>query len=127
VGGILFVHGGDALARERFDGGSAYWAQALPIVLEKHGFLDVTTRGPEALDDGEAWAAHDIALLAPLPSESLGAERLARIGQWGVPTLIDGPAGNAVQAAVGVHDTGTLRLPLGLECTEQRVEGAGPL
>ena len=102
--GILFVHGGDDFARAIFSReGRGYWAQALPLVLEKYGYVGVDLAGPESLTDPRVFERYDAVLVARLPAgtwtESL-AER-AVDGRAGV--LSEGPLPAPLAVALGVR------------------------
>ncbi|MHB8656847.1 MAG: methyltransferase domain-containing protein [Solirubrobacteraceae bacterium] len=92
TGGILFIASGEELQRQVFETeGRAAWSDALPLVLEKHGFLALETAGPEALREREVLEGADVVLIGRLPEGCWGAEQLATIAEIRTPLLIDGP------------------------------------
>jgi hypothetical protein len=102
--GILFVRGGDdhagtILRAER----RAYWSAALPVVLEKHGYLALDESGPEALEDPVTFDEYDVVLVARLGHDQLGTAFLERVrgGRGGV--IAEGPLPPIVENALGVE------------------------
>lgn len=66
---ILLISGGADFAREVYDReGRADWAQAMPLVLEKLGYLGMATAGPDALADPRTWERHAAILVPRLPA-----------------------------------------------------------
>ena len=92
VGSILFVSGGAGFARRVFQTeGRGYWSQALPLVLEKHGYLDVAMSGPESLEDPATWEEHAVVLIARLPPEAWTEQALALVGAGPAQALVELP------------------------------------
>lgn len=82
--GILAISGGDSVARRVFEEeGRADWAQALPLVLEKLGYLDMDVAGPEALGDAATWERYAAILVPKIPAGAWTprAEELAASGR----------------------------------------------
>jgi ubiquinone/menaquinone biosynthesis C-methylase UbiE len=103
---ILLVSGGDDFAREVYAReGAADWAQAMPLVLEKLGYLDFATAGPEALADERTWRLPRVVLVARVPPEawSPGAVALAAGGR--ARALIELPP-PSLHAALGIEQAG---------------------
>ena len=90
--GILFVHGGRALAREVFaTEGRCEWSQALPLVLEKHGYLSLEEAGPDVLADPRALEGFDAVLVARMPEGTWTADVAEALVEGAVPVLAEGP------------------------------------
>jgi SAM-dependent methyltransferase len=66
---ILLIDGGADFAREVYEReGRADWAQAMPLVLEKLGYLGMAAAGPDALADPRTWERHAAVLVPRLPA-----------------------------------------------------------
>lgn len=105
MAGILFVSGGAEYARRVYrTEHRGYWSQALPLVLEKHGYLDVNVGGPECLEDPRTWAEHAVVLIARLPPEAWSTEALALVADGPAQTLIELPP-PALEARLGMAAT----------------------
>ena len=90
--GVAIVHGGDAFARQVYrHERRGYWAAALPLALEKHGFLDVAVLGPEALEDPDTWTRHAAVLVARLPEGAWTPEAIALALAAPGLALVEGP------------------------------------
>ena len=111
MGGLLFIHAGDGFARQVYrDQHEGYWSQALPLVLEKHGFLDVTVCDEarmlaERLDDFTA------VLVARLPEDAWSEELAESLAKGTVPVLAEGPLPPAVEAVLGASSHGGIDEP----------------
>ncbi len=102
VGSILFVSGGAEFARRVFQTeGRGYWSQALPLVLEKHGYLDVDTAGPESLEDPATWEEYAVVLIARLPPEAWTEQALALVGAGPAQALVELPPA-AMEQRMGI-------------------------
>jgi hypothetical protein len=102
---IVFVHGGNAFARLLFRSERrAYWAQALPVVLEKYGYLDVEEAPPEELEtrltpgDGE-----QIVLVARLPAALWTDDLVDRLVTGPTPALVEGPLPRPLRERLGIR------------------------
>ena len=92
VASILLIHGGDEFARTVFSQeGHADWAQAMPLVLEKLGYLDFEVTGPDALLDPDMWRRRAAVLIARLPAEAWSQRSLESVKRATAPTLIELP------------------------------------
>jgi ubiquinone/menaquinone biosynthesis C-methylase UbiE len=89
---ILLISGGADFARDVYQReGRAEWAQAMPLVLEKLGYLGLSTAGPEALADPRVWRRH-AAILAPrLPRGSWTPRALELAGSGRAQLLVELP------------------------------------
>ena len=89
---ILLISGGANFARDVYEReGRADWAQAMPLVLEKLGYLGMTTAGPEALADPRAWERH-AAILAPrLPAGAWSPAAVELAGSGRTQLLVELP------------------------------------
>jgi len=89
---MVFVTGGDARAREVFaTEGRADWSPALPLVLEKLGYLDFEVRGPESLTDEQLWRAAGVVLVARMPADQWSKRALELAGNGRARALIECP------------------------------------
>lgn len=89
---ILLISGGADFAREVYEcEGRADWGQAMPLVLEKLGYLGLETAGPEALADPRTWQRH-AAILAPrLPAGAWTAGAVGLAGSGRAQLLVELP------------------------------------
>src|SRR3954452_5243159 len=103
MGGILFLHGGDAFSRSVFSQeGKGYWSIAFPAVVEKHGYLAVESRGPEALEEPGLWDRYDCVLVARMPPKTMTREVMAAGAESGTPTLFEAPLHRSMHQTLGV-------------------------
>jgi hypothetical protein len=103
VPGLLFLHGGAELGRhvlavER----RGYWSPALPVVLEKHGYIAVDARGPEALTDPELFSSYDCAIIGRLADDAWRDEVLDAVLGSGIPVLFEPPLPARLREALGI-------------------------
>ena len=99
----LFIHGGDDFARSVFrTEGRGYWSQALPLVLEKHGYLAVETAGPDALRDTELLRDYSAVLVARLPPGVWTPHIAQRATDGTVPVLVEGPLPSVLLETLGI-------------------------
>ena len=100
---MLIVTGGDAFARAVYqDEGRVDWAQALPLVLEKLGFLDFDVAAPEVLEDERTWRMPSVLLVARLPTTAW-SERAAALAVGGrTRAFIELPP-PTLHRALGIH------------------------
>ena len=102
---ILFVSGGAEYARRVFaTERRGYWSQALPLVLEKHGYLGVKVAGPECLEDARTWEEHAVVLIARLAPEAWSAQTLALLAGGPAQVLIELPP-PALEQRLGITAT----------------------
>jgi SAM-dependent methyltransferase len=89
---ILLIDGGADFAREVYEReGRADWAQAMPLVLEKLGYLGLETAAPAALADPRSWERH-AAILAPrLPAGAWTPRAVALAGSGKAQLLTELP------------------------------------
>jgi ubiquinone/menaquinone biosynthesis C-methylase UbiE len=89
---ILLIDGGASFAREVYEReGRGDWAQAMPLVLEKLGYLGLETAGPDALADPRSWERH-AAILAPrLPAGAWTPRAVALAGSGRAGLLAELP------------------------------------
>jgi hypothetical protein len=103
VSGLLLIHGGDEFARTVYARERrAYWTQALPFVLEKHGFVHVTVAGPDALEDDELQRRHAAVLVGRLPEGAWSP--LATERTLGGQALLEGPLPAHVAERLGLTE-----------------------
>jgi hypothetical protein len=96
---VLFVDPGPEAARDRFRRERrGDWAQALPLILEKHGLM-VDLEPPEVLERPDAFNRHAVALVPRLP-QPLAAETLERARRAPGLVLVDGPPNAALAQAL---------------------------
>jgi SAM-dependent methyltransferase len=89
---ILLISGGADFARDVYEReGRADWAQAMPLVLEKLGYLGLETAPPAALADPRTWERH-AAILAPrLPAGAWSSRAVALAGSGRAQLLTELP------------------------------------
>ena len=89
---ILFIDGGAGFAREVYEReGRGAWAQAMPLVLEKLGYLGLETAPPAALADPRTWQRH-AAILAPrLPAGAWTPRAVGLAGSGRAQLLVEQP------------------------------------
>lgn len=89
---ILLITGGADFARhvyereERVD-----WAQAMPLVLEKLGYLGLATADPAALADPDTWDRHAAILVPRLPPGSWTPGAIELAGSGRAQLLVEHP------------------------------------
>ena len=89
---ILLINGGEDFARDVYEReGRADWSRALPLVLEKLGYLGVATAGPEALEDPRTWERHAAILACRLPPGSWTPRALELAGSGRAQLLVELP------------------------------------
>jgi SAM-dependent methyltransferase len=89
---ILLISGGADFAREVYEReGRADWAQAMPLVLEKLGYLGLATAGPEALADPRSWERHAAILVPRLPAGAWTPRAVALAGSGRAQLLAELP------------------------------------
>ena len=102
--GVAIVHGGDTFARSVYENeGRGYWAIALPLVLEKHGYLDVSVLGAESLEDPDTWECHAAVLVARLPDGAWSPTAIALARQAPGLALVEGPLPPELCVQLGVE------------------------
>jgi ubiquinone/menaquinone biosynthesis C-methylase UbiE len=89
---ILLIDPGAGFARGVYEReGRGDWAQAMPLVLEKLGYLGLETAGPDALADPRSWERH-AAILAPrLPAGAWTPRAVALAGSGRAGLLAELP------------------------------------
>ena len=123
--GMVFVHGGDPLAREvlqREQRGE--WSQALPIVLEKWGYLCFEEAGPASLGDAETFEHYDTVLVARMPEGTWTEEVVERVRAGRAQVLADGPLPAPVLAALGVECEGPVKMVGGIVVSDPVLHAA---
>jgi ubiquinone/menaquinone biosynthesis C-methylase UbiE len=89
---ILLIDGGADFAREVFEReGRGAWAQAMPLVLEKLGYLGLETATPAALADPRSWERHAAILVPRLPAEAWTPRAIALAGSGEAQLLVELP------------------------------------
>jgi ubiquinone/menaquinone biosynthesis C-methylase UbiE len=89
---ILLIDGGADLARGVYEReGRADWAQAMPLVLEKLGYLGMETAGPAALADPRSWERHAAILVPRLPAGTWTPRAVALAGSGRAQLLAELP------------------------------------
>jgi hypothetical protein len=105
TGTILFVAGGDELARDVLARERRIaWADGLPLALEKYGFMGVDRAGPEALSDPETFERYAVVLVSRLPEGAWTAENAQRAMRGSAYVIVEGPPPAPVQEAIGLRD-----------------------
>jgi SAM-dependent methyltransferase len=89
---ILLISGGADFAREVYEReGRADWAQAMPLVLEKLGYLGLETAAPAALADPRSWERHAAILVPRLPAGAWTERAVALAGSGRAQLLVELP------------------------------------
>jgi ubiquinone/menaquinone biosynthesis C-methylase UbiE len=89
---ILWIDPGADFARRVYDReGRGEWAQALPLVLEKLGYLGLETAPPPALADPRTWRRHAAILVPSLPAGGWSAAAIALAGSGRAQLLAELP------------------------------------
>ena len=89
---ILLIDGGADFAREVYEReGRGDWAQAMPLVLEKLGYLGLTTAAPAALADPRSWERHAAILVPRLPAGAWTPRAVALAGSGRAQLLTELP------------------------------------
>lgn len=89
---ILLIDGGAARAREVYEReGRGDWGQALPLVLEKLGYLGLTMAGPAALADPRSWERHAAILVPRLSAGAWTPRAIALAGSGRAQLLVELP------------------------------------
>ena len=105
MAGILFVAPGADAERTVFtEQGRGLWSAALPLVLEKHGYLTVEEVGRDALDDVDGLAAYDVVLVAGGPDDPWAGGRLKELRDRRIPLILDGPPTRSARRELGLGD-----------------------
>jgi hypothetical protein len=108
--GILFIHAGDSFARRVFEEEHrGYWSQALPLVLEKHGFFELEEAGPEALMDPRTWEKPGLVLIGRLPGDAWNKEVLALAQQGRAQTLVEAALPSPLLEGLGIEQEDPIR------------------
>lgn len=90
--GILAIDPGADFARAVYEReGRAEWAQALPLVLEKLGYLGLVTAPPAALADPRTWERHAAILVPRLPAGAWTPRAVALAGSGRAQLLTELP------------------------------------
>jgi SAM-dependent methyltransferase len=86
------ISGGADFARDVYEReGRADWAQAMPLVLEKLGYLGLETAPPTALADPRTWERHAAILVPRLPAGAWSARAVALAGSGRAGLLAELP------------------------------------
>jgi SAM-dependent methyltransferase len=89
---ILLIDGGAERARDVYEReGRADWAQAMPLVLEKLGYLGLETAAPAALADPRTWERHAAILVPRLPAGAWSPRAVALAGSGRAQLLVELP------------------------------------
>ncbi|HEY8809662.1 MAG TPA: hypothetical protein VIM28_06540, partial [Solirubrobacterales bacterium] len=89
---ILLIDAGTDFAREVYEReGRADWAQAMPLVLEKLGYLGLETAAPAVLADPRTWERHAAILVPRLPVGAWTSRAVALAGSGRAQLLVELP------------------------------------
>jgi len=92
AGSILLIDAGADFACEVYEReGRGEWAQAMPLVLEKLGYLGLETAGPAALADPRSWERHAAILVPRLPAGAWSPRAVALAGSGRAQLLVELP------------------------------------
>jgi hypothetical protein len=103
--GLLFLRGDPEQQRRVFrQEKRGLWSSALPLVLEKNGFMAFGEVDEDGLREALAGAAPDCLLVSRLTPEQ-GVRLAAPLLDWGGPTMFEGPLPRELHAALGITAT----------------------
>jgi ubiquinone/menaquinone biosynthesis C-methylase UbiE len=89
---ILLITGGADFARTVYEReGRADWAEAMPLVLEKLGYLGFETAGPAALASPSTWSRYAAVLVPRLPQGSWTPRAMELAGSGRAQLLVELP------------------------------------
>lgn len=89
---ILWIDPGVGFARRVYEReGRGAWAQAMPLVLEKLGYLGLETAPPAALADPRTWERHAVILAPRMPAGAWTPEAVALAGSGRAQLLVELP------------------------------------
>lgn len=89
---ILLIAGGEDFARQVYEHERrADWAQAMPLVLEKLGYLGLEAAPPGALADPRTWERHAAILVPRLPAGAWTPRAVALAGSGRAQLLTELP------------------------------------
>ena len=98
----MVIAGDDHARHCARDKGRAYWSAALPIVLEKHGYLDFEVRDPSVLEDRDALTGRAGVLVGALPEAAWTSRMLGVLDESPCPVLLESPLPEPVLRLLGV-------------------------
>jgi SAM-dependent methyltransferase len=99
---ILLISGGARHARDVYEREERVeWAQAMPLVLEKLGYLAFATAAPAALADSRTWQRHAAILVPRLPAGAWTPRALELAGSGRAQLLVELPPPQ-LRAGLGV-------------------------
>jgi hypothetical protein len=104
---VLLVVGGEAVMRRTFgEHGRVYWSAEFALILEKHGWLDFETAGPEALAREAELARHAAVIVAWLPDDEWRPEYVEALSAYRGILLLEGPFPEPVERILGIERVG---------------------
>lgn len=107
VNGIQFIGGGPGAARFAYNvEHRGYWSAALPLVLEKHGFLDLTVAGPERLRERDVFDRAAVTVVARQTDAAWTPELAERARATRAGVIVEGPLAAPVAETLGIEQLG---------------------
>jgi 2-polyprenyl-3-methyl-5-hydroxy-6-metoxy-1,4-benzoquinol methylase len=100
---LLVIMRGEEAARAAFEAGEPVeWARALPLLLEKHGYLEFEVAPPSALCDRRRWSRHAAILVPRLSRSEWTEEAITAMFEGSAQALLEMPPQD-VLARIGVE------------------------
>jgi ubiquinone/menaquinone biosynthesis C-methylase UbiE len=89
---ILVIERSEASTHAQYRGeGRIEWARALPLLLEKHGYLEFEKAPPSVLADPRCWSRHAAILVPELDDEEWSQEAIGLVGSGSASALLELP------------------------------------
>ena len=102
---MIVVPDADQQRRRFAADGEACWSAGLDVVLEKHGYLDVTVCGQDALSSPQLFATPRAVLVSALGSRAWSASAAHAAMSGPAQTFVEGPLPPQVRAVIGLTTT----------------------
>ena len=108
VSSILVIDGGDAARTQLAEQGVGHWSAALPVVLEKHGYLDFEVVGSQALADPSTWRVPRVVLVTRMPHDAWTEDVVELAAGGRAQAVIEAPLAPAVRRRLGIEQSSEL-------------------
>src|SRR5436309_13784831 len=80
-----------------------YWTAAFPVLLEKHGWLDFATAGPEVMADIERLSRYDALIVGWLPQPFWKPDYISSLQAFEGMLFLEGPLPSELLALAGAR------------------------